>query len=187
MEEEEFTFPLFWILRTRSQLEDAVVDRQKEKTADEFGTWDHNKLLGRGAFGQVFLETCVEGSCVGKARAFKMFSDRDFRSRELYAASVLSSGDTDGIIPKFLGWSYDGVPYGNYYMFMEYLPLGSLELHFTDDHRPSRQTVQELARAMLAALEKFHSFRFAHRDLKPGVSIYLPSHLALFFVRKSIH
>jgi serine/threonine protein kinase len=56
---------------------------------------------------------------------------------------------------------------------MEYFPLGDLQTYLNDADQPLPETeVQQIVYQILEGLKFMHTNGFAHRDIKPAVSIY---------------
>ncbi|RAH67835.1 serine/threonine-protein kinase, partial [Aspergillus aculeatinus CBS 121060] len=128
------------------------------------------KYLGRGTFGQVWLETCsIGGGGQAKFRAVKIVSkvalsaDGMDYTRELEAMIRLSQSKYDAFFVKFLGWFEDP---SSIYITMEYLENGDLEKHLSKQALPEVET-RQIVFQVLKGLEFLHESGFAHRDLKP--------------------
>jgi serine/threonine protein kinase len=56
---------------------------------------------------------------------------------------------------------------------MEFLPHGDLEKYLYNKHTLPEPEVQQIAFQVLEGLKSMHENGFAHRDLKPSVSVVL--------------
>ena len=154
--------------------------------------WQRAKELGRGSFGVVWLEKCASGPSSGQLRAVKELrksqasAKSKYYSKELEAIVKfshrrvgLSHGNgasifieswlthikyQDCFVQSF-GWFEDE---SAIFITMEYVRLGDLEHHLRTPLPEAQARV--ITRQVLQGLVFMHENKFAHRDLKPGVS-----------------
>lgn len=140
----------------------------RQKTTVE-KRWIRGERLGAGGFGDVWLETSVEGDR-RETRAVKVISKDAMKrsgidyTKELLALAKFAkpSYQEEGVFVRFLGWFQTQV---NLYISMEYFPLGDLSQH-TDDMR-SEADIKQITTDLVHGLQIIHQENFAHRDLKP--------------------
>ncbi|KAJ0425206.1 kinase-like domain-containing protein [Aspergillus carlsbadensis] len=141
-----------------------VFDPAARGTREE--DWRRDQFLGRGRFGTVWLERCLDDS--DKVRAVKRVPRQSRSShatdftRELEAMIKFSQRKYARQFENLLGW-YEDIC--STYITMEYFPLGDLQSHLAVPL--SEQEVQMIVYQVLQGLEQLHNNAFAHRDLKP--------------------
>ncbi|KAF2967847.1 hypothetical protein GQX73_g5786 [Xylaria multiplex] len=139
--------------------------------------WKQSRLLGRGGFGSVWLETCISGPRQGEFRAVKEIKKQDISadftidySRELQAVAKFSHRkvarpDIHHYSHCFVqsnGWWDDQ---SSVYIAMEYLHRGDLQ-NFLQEPL-SEDDTKQITKQIVEGLGFMHDQRFAHRDLKP--------------------
>ncbi|GAB7343239.1 hypothetical protein MBLNU457_1297t1 [Dothideomycetes sp. NU457] len=127
--------------------------------------WTRKALLGRGAFGDVWLE---ENAAEGKTRAVKTVVRRDHRPQrvnaEVLALVNLSQPRYRDHFGEFLGFLEDGDKIS---FFMEFFPKGDLRQHLPEGDTLSESQCKTIARQILRGVHVMHEQKFTHRDLKP--------------------
>ena len=127
--------------------------------------WTRKALLGRGAFGDVWLE---ENATEGKTRAVKTVVRRDHRPQrvnaEVLALVNLSQPRYRDHFGEFLGFLEDGDKIS---FFMEFFPKGDLRQHLPEGETLSESQCKTIARQILRGVHVMHEQKFTHRDLKP--------------------
>ncbi|PVH77904.1 kinase-like protein [Cadophora sp. DSE1049] len=129
--------------------------------------WNVERLLGKGGFGEVRLETRDEEKRAVKriwetGMTFKVAYERELKallefSKPKYKESAVFVG--------FLGWFQDPE---SVYLAMEYVPLGDLEDNVVKmGGKIGEGEVKEIAVQILEGLKIMHLESFVHRDLKP--------------------
>ncbi|KAL4883526.1 kinase-like domain-containing protein [Aspergillus karnatakaensis] len=144
--------------------------------------WRRERRLGRGAYGDVWLERCAStnGNGIGngnateqKLRAVKEISKKETEyQRELYALVKFSQPKYDGMFVKFFGW-YESSR--SIFMAMEFFELGDLERHLKERALAEGEAKQVVSQ-ILDGLGHLHANGFAHRDLKPGNILVVQKH-----------
>jgi calcium/calmodulin-dependent protein kinase I len=156
--------------------------------------WKVERYLGRGGFGQVDLQKCVQGPKESELRAVKKiikdpYDDETKKinyDRELEAIAKFSHDKASDI--QFLFWHLEtdwlcslqyvhcfARSFGWYenenaiFITMEYFENGDLQKHMRG--RFPEFEVGQIASQILEGLSYMHDNGFAHRDLKPAVSL----------------
>jgi hypothetical protein len=156
--------------------------------------WKVERYLGRGGFGQVDLQKCVQGPKESELRAVKKiikdpYDDETKKinyDRELEAIAKFSHEKASDI--QFLFWHLEtdwlcslqyvhcfARSFGWYenenaiFITMEYFENGDLQKHMRG--RFPEFEVGQIASQILEGLSYMHDNGFAHRDLKPAVSL----------------
>ncbi|KAF7505532.1 hypothetical protein GJ744_000694 [Endocarpon pusillum] len=144
---------------------DRVRGVRKEKVEKR---WYREQKLGRGTFGEVWLEVRREDDDVER-RAVKIIDKSwslqvDYK-KELLALAKFSKlqYQEEEVFVKFFGWFEDP---SNLFLSMEYFELGDLEQHITESI--TVDDLKDIIKDVLIGLRIMHSENFAHRDLKPS-------------------
>ncbi|KAL8993905.1 MAG: hypothetical protein Q9169_005996 [Polycauliona sp. 2 TL-2023] len=129
--------------------------------------WGKVKELGRGAFGTVRLEHCIQGDDKGKARAVKSMRKLESMDyyRELEAVALFSRENYKECFVESFGW-YE--IRDDIFISMEYLHNGNLH-GYLGSPLPEDQG-QNIVLQLLEGIQYMHDFKFAHRDLKPAIA-----------------
>ncbi|KAM7184588.1 Protein kinase-like domain containing protein, partial [Naviculisporaceae sp. PSN 640] len=139
--------------------------------------WKREKLIGRGAFGEVWREKCIKRQETGgpETRAVKILRfipQVDIRlqvtdySRELEALAKFSQRKFSRCFVKSYGWFHGR---DILCVSLEYLPLGDLRGYLSaQGGRISQLEAQQIASQLLYGLKFMHEEGFTHRDLKPA-------------------
>jgi protein-serine/threonine kinase len=127
--------------------------------------FDVLQLLGRGAFGKVFL---VNHKVTQKMYAMKVINKFELGSRNHMIHTktereILASSASPFIIKLHFSFQSDE----QLFMVMEYAKGGSLIQHLRRAKRFEEQVVQFFAAQILIALDWLHSRGYIYRDLKP--------------------
>lgn len=163
--------------------------------------WDVGSNLGRGSFGSVRVETCrpspplFNNGREPRRRAVKVISkaipnqgrwdylkeleavvkfshERVSRLSNQYAnQSRLVLTGTYQYAPYFVrtdGWFEDS---SNVFITLEYFPLGDLQGFMKRSPPFDEDATRKIIRQLLEGIAFMHDSGFAHRDLKPGVSL----------------
>ncbi|PQE08308.1 kinase-like domain-containing protein [Rutstroemia sp. NJR-2017a BVV2] len=124
--------------------------------------WKKEKVLGRGGFGVVTLEKCIQGDSKDRLRAVKKIRKADNYERELEAIALFSHEKYAHCFVKSFGW-YDDED--DIYITMEYFEKGDLQKHLQSPLAEIEG--QCIVSQVLEGLSYMHRHGFAHRDLKP--------------------
>ncbi|KAM7183855.1 Protein kinase-like domain containing protein [Naviculisporaceae sp. PSN 640] len=174
-----------------SELKETVIDgdytihRQpiSLRTRSRNDTWIRETKLGRGGYGEVWLEKKVHGDAsLPRLRAVKRMHfpenetifqfNRGRYVRELEALAKFSQDKYKDFFVRSYGW-YIARGYLN--IAMEYCPLSDLKAYLERVKTIPTQEVHEIAIQVLEALTWMHRNEFAHRDLKPA-NILIQAH-----------
>jgi serine/threonine protein kinase len=137
--------------------------------------WRRRRIIGGGTFGRVYLEDCVKGQRDAAVRAVKEIT-KPTRSvplaslnRELEAMAKFSQLKFRDHFVMSYGWYETNE---SLLIAMEYLEYGDLRRYLMDhDHPLSEAEGQDVVFQILEGLDFMHSNQFAHRDVKPAVSL----------------
>ncbi|OCK96271.1 kinase-like protein [Cenococcum geophilum 1.58] len=131
--------------------------------------WKRKRHLGRGAYGNVWLEECISGFRDVALRAVKQIrktgedSKQIVYHRELEAIMKFSNPRYSHCFVRSYGW-YQCSDY--VYITMEYLGLGDLSKHIK---APIQEVhASQITSQVLEGLSFMHKNGFSHRDLKPN-------------------
>ncbi|KAI7875813.1 Pkinase-domain-containing protein [Lichtheimia hyalospora FSU 10163] len=135
--------------------------------------WVRGELIGRGSFGRVYHALNVaagEWIAVKEVDAPKTKSDmQNTKMREavdsLYREiSLLKDFDHENIV-QYLGYDFDEDE-GHIYIFLEYVPGGSILSALKKNGPFDQVLVRFLTRQILLGLEYLHDRNIMHRDIK---------------------
>ncbi|KAI4215457.1 MAG: hypothetical protein LQ351_001926 [Letrouitia transgressa] len=158
--------------------------RQRKVRKEE--KWKRERRLGRGGFGTVWSEKCIQGDRKGELRAVKEIPKHESYDyyRELEAVALFSHTKVilalilvnslfftnyadliqyEQSFVKSFGW-YDNSD--DIFITMEYLPYGDLQKYLGSPLPESES--QHIVHQILEGLYFMHDHDFAHRDLKPN-------------------
>lgn len=133
--------------------------------------WKRMRRIGRGSYGEVWLEECVEGGQIGSLRATKdiwSYGQINY-ARELEALSVFSKASCARWFCQSFGWYQTA---NTVSIVMEYFPLGDLQAYTSQPKKTLlEEDVQQITLQVLEGLDYMHKRNVAHRDIKPSVSL----------------
>jgi serine/threonine protein kinase len=168
------------------------IDPTSQRLVTRSEHWRREREIGSGGFGSVWLQKCTGGHRDIEVRAVKRieisrYSRIDY-NRELEAIAKFSHPKvqlhqftpfvtrfTDILMQyerwfvKSFGW-YKSSEY--LFIAMEYLELGDLRAYLDHEKRFPEHEAKEITYQILVGLYNMHDNRFAHRDLKPEVSLF---------------
>ncbi|RSL67378.1 hypothetical protein CEP53_003036 [Fusarium sp. AF-6] len=144
---------------------------QQRWSSDE--KWERLEKLGRGGYGEVWLQECTTGPRVGDLRAVKEIPKDSGRSledghaevryQELSALIKFSHQQYRDYFVSSFGWFQTPKAL---FIAMQYFPHGDLQSHITKA-LPNDEACT-ITRQILQGLSFMHQNKFAHRDLKPA-------------------
>ncbi|KAH8656798.1 kinase-like domain-containing protein [Ilyonectria robusta] len=132
--------------------------------------WKRDKRpIGRGGQGQVFLQTCINGSRHYTHRAVKIIPLQDGGGRRRYIRELetivkFSHDKYSKYFVKSLGW-YENKD--SLCIAMEYFPTGDLQTYLCDHPALPEDDSRQITSQVLRGLVIMHGEGFAHRDIKP--------------------
>ncbi|CAG9954815.1 unnamed protein product [Clonostachys rosea f. rosea IK726] len=137
-------------------------------------TWSPRRLLGRGSFGQVWLQECVAGSPRRELRAVKEIMKHQMKTsylfRELETIAKFSQDKYAHCFVRSSGWFEDD---SSWFIAMEYMPYGDLDQAVKSplQEPEARQIIFQT----VEGVSFMHGSGFAHRDLKPSnIMVFRP-------------
>ncbi|KAH7131079.1 kinase-like domain-containing protein [Dactylonectria macrodidyma] len=155
-----------------TQIRTAVGVSARRRRLKSEETWKRKRILGRGAYGTVWLEECIasSGPRHGESdlRAIKEIHKRPHVStsefhRELEAIAKFSHDRFAHCFVRSLGWFQNDE---SLFITMEYLKYGDLQQYLTNPF--PEPEARQISLQVVEALQLMHESGFAHRDLKPG-------------------
>ena len=148
------------------------INRNQRRRQVEIETrWTRDRIIGSGAFGDVWLENRDRLEEDGHAlRAVKVISKRRMQDcridyeKEILALAKFSkrSYQQENVLVEFYGWYEDK---SHLYISMEYFELGDLSQYISSSL--SEEDVKQITTDLLHGIRIIHQEKFAHRDLKP--------------------
>ncbi|KAJ3460794.1 hypothetical protein MRS44_011661 [Fusarium solani] len=130
-------------------------------------------MLGRGGYGEVWLQKCTTGPRVGDLRAVKEIpkdvtkasedGHAKIRHQELSALIKFSHQQYRDYFVSSFGWFQTPKAL---FITMQYFPQGDLQSHIAQA-LPNEEACT-ITRQILQGLSFMHQNKFAHRDLKPA-------------------
>jgi len=123
------------------------------------------KVIGRGAFGKVFLVTKKDTGQLYALKALKkhVLEKRNQRIHTSTERQILAEVDSPFLVQlRFAFQTLDKL-----YMVMDYMPAGELFLHLRRAGRFTEDRTKFYAAEILLALEYLHIRGIIYRDLKP--------------------
>ncbi|KAH9216174.1 kinase-like domain-containing protein [Leptodontidium sp. 2 PMI_412] len=129
--------------------------------------WKVERLLGKGGFGEVRLETHEGGQRAVKriwatGATFKVEYERELKALLEFSKPKYKES---AVFVEFLGWFQD---VESVYLAMEYVPLGDLEDNVVKlGGKIGEGEVKEITVQILEGLKIMQLESFVHRDLKP--------------------
>ncbi|KAH7153360.1 kinase-like domain-containing protein [Dactylonectria macrodidyma] len=144
--------------------------RRRLKTEE---IWKRKRILGRGAFGTVWLEERIASSGPSHGDESNLRAIKEIRKRakisayefhrELEAIAKFSHQRFVHCFTRSLGWFENEE---SLFITMEYIKYGDLQ-HYLTKPFPEPE-VRQIALQIAEALQLMHDSGFAHRDLKPS-------------------
>ncbi|KAG9255484.1 calcium/calmodulin-dependent protein kinase [Emericellopsis atlantica] len=139
--------------------------------------WDIGRIIGRGSFGSVRIESCrtmlsgQQSQSRIRQRAVKKISkDSRHQGRWDYLKELetVIKFSHERYAPHFVrteGWFENSE---DVFITLEYLPLGDLQHFMKNSPAFDEEAVRRITGQLLEGIAFMHDSGFAHRDLKPG-------------------
>ncbi|CAH0056342.1 unnamed protein product [Clonostachys solani] len=137
-------------------------------------TWSPRRLLGRGSFGQVWLQECVAGNPRRELRAVKEIMKHQMKTsylfRELETIAKFSQDKYAHCFVRSSGWFEND---SSWFIAMEYMPYGDLDQAVK---KPLQEPeARQIIFQTVEGVSFMHGSGFAHRDLKPSnIMVFRP-------------
>ena len=147
---------------------------------DPFDEYSKEKLIGKGAFGEVYL---VRHNITGTIRAMKVI-DKNNEEEQLTdeeilnEINILKKIDHPNIVKIFEFYSNKST----YYLILEFCEGGNL-YEFVDENKLSEFQVIYIMFQILSAMNYCHNMNILHRDLKPDNILIKKNEYGLFRVK----
>lgn len=127
--------------------------------------FEHLKVIGRGAFGEVRL---VQKKDTGHIYAMKILRKMDMLEKDQVAhvraeRDILVEADHQWVVKMY----YSFQDYANLYLIMEYLAGGDMMTLLMKKDTLSEDVTQFYVAEAVCALDYIHQLGFIHRDIKP--------------------
>ncbi|KAG0133633.1 kinase-like domain-containing protein [Tuber indicum] len=138
------------------------LEKAKDRNRKVKEDWSNCGELGKGGFGVVNKQIQkLTGHCRAVKAIDKSLPHKFDYSRELLVMSILAKRPS--LFVEFLGWFEDSE---TLYIAMEYIEGGDLTKHIGTPLR--QETVRNISKQILEALEVMHQQGITHRDIKPA-------------------
>lgn len=125
----------------------------------------HEKPIGRGGMGQVYLGTDPRGNRVAiKEMRAEYVMDSGLRARFHQEAQIMKNLEHPSIVKMFASFEENG----SLYLVMEYVEGHTIEEHVRQNGPFPESEAVRLVSEILNALGHAHQQGFVHRDIKPS-------------------
>ncbi|CAO3656635.1 unnamed protein product [Mucor hiemalis] len=137
--------------------------------------WMRGNLIGRGSFGRVYHALNIAtGDWLAVKQVDAAVTQSDRRNQDLQAAAdalyreirLLKDLDHENIV-QYIGYD-SNVAEGHIYIFLEYVPGGSISSLLSQYHLFDEALVKFFTRQILCGLQYLHTRHILHRDIKAG-------------------
>lgn len=137
--------------------------------------WMRGNLIGRGSFGRVYHALNIAtGDWLAVKQVDAAVTQSDRRNQDLQAAAdalyreirLLKDLDHENIV-QYIGYD-SNVEEGHIYIFLEYVPGGSISSLLSQYHLFDEALVKFFTRQILCGLQYLHTRHILHRDIKAG-------------------
>lgn len=176
-----------------SQMSSVAFDKEQEKSAFDLSVNDFNfiKLIGKGAFGDVFLVRKKHGVDAGQTYALKMVYKAKVKEDKMYEINFKSEREAleivrDGIFLSRLYYAFQSP--GHLFIVMDYNSGGQLLNQFIGKNVLLIKEVKFYICELLVAVDYLHKRGIIHRDIKPeNVLLDIAGHIVLIDYGLSKH
>eukprot|EP01130_Rhizamoeba_saxonica_P014269 TRINITY_DN6222_c0_g1_i1.p1 TRINITY_DN6222_c0_g1~~TRINITY_DN6222_c0_g1_i1.p1 ORF type:complete len:728 (-),score=178.16 TRINITY_DN6222_c0_g1_i1:73-2256(-) len=159
-------------LRKAREAEDNAEDTNSMDIIEKVAPfeWIQGSLLSRGAYGSVYEGLTDSGNIIAAKKLDVLKHDYDEKYRAQITMfrkeiEIMRNLDSHPNIVKYLGYSFEPK---HIYIFMEYIPGGSLASLMSKYGPLSEHVVCVYSKQILEGLEFLHLNKIVHRDIKGG-------------------
>ncbi|KAH7268051.1 kinase-like domain-containing protein [Fusarium solani] len=145
-----------WELEVRD-IDDRFICHPSQQRWSSDERWERLEMLGRGGYGEVWLQKCTTGPRVGDLRAVKEIPKDVTKASEDGHAKIRHQE-----LSALIKFSHQQA----LFITMQYFPQGDLQSHIAQA-LPNEEACT-ITRQILQGLSFMHQNKFAHRDLKPA-------------------
>lgn len=175
-QQEELTKP--FVPSKQENIETATAASSTPSSSISLNDFKIEKVIGRGAFGKVFLVTKKDTGQIYALKALRkdVIEKRNQRVHTTTERQILGEVDSPFLVQlRFAFQTPDKL-----YMVMDYMPAGELFLHLRRAVRFTEDRTRFYAAEILLALEYLHDRGIIYRDLKPeNVLLDIDGHIRL--------
>lgn len=174
-----FTFPFSLLFRVFSSFV-PISDVKGQRSKVSLSNFDIKQLLGKGAFGEVYL---VEHKATSRKMALKQMDKKliEMQGKQEHVKNekrVLIKGKSDFLVKMHYSFQTKEC----LYLAMEYCPGGDLREFLEAIGSIEEEESVLWFSEMIMAVHTLHTLGYIHRDLKPDVLVYFSVHSGIKFV-----
>jgi len=145
------------------------VDSEIYEASGGISKWTKGTLLGTGSYGSVYYGLNLQNGELFAAKQVELDKGNDERKQMMLKAlqqeiTLLRDLDHENIV-RYLGSQIDE---DNLYIFLEYVPGGSVAMQLATYGKFSEAIVKSYTRQILQGLNYLHERESIHRDIKGG-------------------